>query len=1095
MKLLTLLLLLPFYLFGAEKYYRQGASGSGSGNNWTDAYTDWSTAYGAVNRGDTLWVADTSTSIGTVLLNKPLSGTTPLTIKKATVANHGTSTGWNNSFGDGQAVFGSITVATPYHIIDGSTRTETFDHSPPSGYGIRATSVGADSLSGQNASFSEFRYLHLGGEWNPSPSAATIATYDRAARFVYNQTDVLFHRCAMINAMGFGVHGGNRFTIEYCFFAHNFSKAFIQGPNAGFNNFVIRYNRFLNSTQTDPNDSTSGLTCEAGVYGPDLNPTGNEIYGNTFTGTAPVSGRNGVLIFAGAFANSQAYNHKVFNNTFANIVESSAVADIMLFGGSGNEARNNLFYNTGSQTISANSISHNVTASSNPFVDYNNGDFRLTAPTVAGTTLAAAYNTDPSGATRGADGVWDVGAYEFGGTPPTPDPPIITSIDHTATNGIATSYQITMGNVGGATTFFATNLPSGLTCGEATGTITGMPNLTVTNSVILVAINTAGSTNKTVTFTIWPPQPALALSTASLSFGPQQTNTISDATFWVTNAGTAGSTLAGSVSNASAPWSITTTPATYSLASGAGKQFTLRCSPTAIGSQTGTVALNGNHASNYVALSSMAYPVFASTNWQITNALILPAMAKGASYLYVTNEQLAPPNAYNTMAIWAYNQEAQTTGTLWGKFIATNLSGGSTIAFGAAADEYKNNVVTGETTPLTQGTLTDGYVVGMVAAWSAGGYTTTGASYDGEAMQLLSEHNLAYYGQYRVQIYGRAIGSKAAGTYNFSVTTDGTITEYNAGVMTFSNVKQSDTVGTAVDGVGTNTTASLTVASATGELVLMALVTGFVTLAPNSGETEWVDTYAEAQAVGGPYHDILWGGSEPGAASVQIAADFGGSQTYCATAIPIRATTNYGANSLYFQVNTLTTFSTNLVTILPKATNWDTRTLSQVGTGTLSAPQYWTNDAKWVLGPTSVFYLTTRETDTWIRELNYTPDAEAGADETAPVVTIQSPTNGAVIAVTTTPLTTLSGVASDNVAITSMTATNNTTGYAVTGTTAWSVGSITLSEGTNTVSVYASDGANVGSDTVTVIYTAPIVPGPAAPFAVSNLNVKTLRVE
>jgi len=41
------------------------------------------------------------------------------------------------------------------------------------------------------------------------------------------------------------------------------------------------------------------------------------------------------------------------------------------------------------------------------------GDFRLRAPTQAGQTLSSPFNQDGNGKTRGGDGVWERGAYEY----------------------------------------------------------------------------------------------------------------------------------------------------------------------------------------------------------------------------------------------------------------------------------------------------------------------------------------------------------------------------------------------------------------------------------------------------------------------------------------------------------------------------------------------------------------------------------------------------------------------------------------------------------------------------------------------------------
>ena len=51
-----------------------------------------------------------------------------------------------------------------------------------------------------------------------------------------------------------------------------------------------------------------------------------------------------------------------------------------------------------------------------PFVNAAGGDFHLKAGSRAinrGADLGAAYAQDPDGNTRGADGAWDIGAFEF----------------------------------------------------------------------------------------------------------------------------------------------------------------------------------------------------------------------------------------------------------------------------------------------------------------------------------------------------------------------------------------------------------------------------------------------------------------------------------------------------------------------------------------------------------------------------------------------------------------------------------------------------------------------------------------------------------
>ena len=58
---------------------------------------------------------------------------------------------------------------------------------------------------------------------------------------------------------------------------------------------------------------------------------------------------------------------------------------------------------------------HFQTGTVDPFIDSTAYDFHLNAATDAGLSLTAPYNTDMSGSTRGGDGNWDRGAYEYSG--------------------------------------------------------------------------------------------------------------------------------------------------------------------------------------------------------------------------------------------------------------------------------------------------------------------------------------------------------------------------------------------------------------------------------------------------------------------------------------------------------------------------------------------------------------------------------------------------------------------------------------------------------------------------------------------------------
>jgi hypothetical protein len=100
-------------------------------------------------------------------------------------------------------------------------------------------------------------------------------------------------------------------------------------------------------------------------------------------------------------------------------------------------------------------------------------------------------------------------------------------------------------------------------------------------------------------------------------------------------------------------------------------------------------------------------------------------------------------------------------------------------------------------------------------------------------------------------------------------------------------------------------------------------------------------------------------------------------------------------------------------------------------------------------------------------------------DNTAPAVTISGPTSASTYATGSQTLA-ISGTASDAVGVTQVTWANNRGGSGTaSGTASWSASGITLQGGSNVITVTARDAAgNVGTDTLTVTYTAPDTTAP-----------------
>lgn len=112
--------------FAADHYIRDGATGANNGSNWSDAWEDaddivW-------KRGDTYFFADGSYT-GAITFNTPENGSQWIYIVKATTGESRCTSvmGWQNSYGDGQAVFhndilnrkGGLQFRTGYYVMDG----------------------------------------------------------------------------------------------------------------------------------------------------------------------------------------------------------------------------------------------------------------------------------------------------------------------------------------------------------------------------------------------------------------------------------------------------------------------------------------------------------------------------------------------------------------------------------------------------------------------------------------------------------------------------------------------------------------------------------------------------------------------------------------------------------------------------------------------------------------------------------------------------------------------------------------------------------------------------------------------------------------
>ena len=425
---ILLTLWLTMSLAGAANYYvRTGATGTRSGADWTDANTNLPSA---LTRGDTYYIADTDVNtLPAYTFDDAASGTTLITIKKATVSDHGTSTGWSDSYGDGVAewtgsgVFGWYFPSTSsgYYYFAGLKSASTPPSTNIQGFRLNMSS-GGDALYGAYSNRNHNVTFEGVEVYYPSNSGPPYATAFYWPTFASNTTVRYCHFTRAPGDMA-QTRGLVNFTFEYNHVGPNFQDATRHGDgienDEASTNYVVRFNWWEDQVGT----YTLGHH-NAGVL------DGLKIYGNVFYWTTGFAGSmdNG-LISTLTSGSGFITNMFVVHNTFANLLNGQtggAVGNGSINPrNSGCVVTNNFIHfkigDTATTTFAyGTSVSHGYNAhwnrtvagdnaqndSGSPFTDFANGDVSLSANTTAGATVASEFNTDMNGnalnGTRGA---------------------------------------------------------------------------------------------------------------------------------------------------------------------------------------------------------------------------------------------------------------------------------------------------------------------------------------------------------------------------------------------------------------------------------------------------------------------------------------------------------------------------------------------------------------------------------------------------------------------------------------------------------------------------------------------------------------------
>jgi hypothetical protein len=444
---LVLLVIFSSSALAANVCAGPSASGNGSGNDWNNLF-GFNT--GTLVRGDTYYLADgnyASRSFST-----PASGATLITIKKATEADHGPATGWSSTYGDGQAVFRApLLFASNYWVLNGQTRTGL-----RSGYGIKvdnntvkASMDGNIKLGNTNpatASYVIISYVELAGTGDQTGTYWEDGVL--AADEIYS-TNITIDHCWIHDQAGvnLALRALSNVIVEYSVIERDYSSPASHSEGVVLkhtNNVTFRYNILSDIEGTGYIATPSGTRNSiANTY----------IYSNVFEiPTVPKRGGSGMGPVA-VFDCDSTGDFIFYNNTIINFRNALFVghprnpnSSPNLTFGTGYTAtftrayiKNNLWVSCDAvvnpaadqyTTITDYQWSHNAyyntatwdgsgrnnqVLTSMPLINWPSGDYNLVSATMAGATLPSPFNIDPSGAVRGVNGMWDRGAFQFGG--------------------------------------------------------------------------------------------------------------------------------------------------------------------------------------------------------------------------------------------------------------------------------------------------------------------------------------------------------------------------------------------------------------------------------------------------------------------------------------------------------------------------------------------------------------------------------------------------------------------------------------------------------------------------------------------------------
>ena len=331
-------------------YIYAGATGTGTGASWTNAYTGFGTGAHQVNpasmtRGVTYWIA--AGSYGGVIWSTPDSGTSVITIEGATTSSHGPDGTWSNSYA-GVAAFGESAITTDYWTINGQSWLGNCSGQMSCGvdaaytiYFLNASDGSGQILRVGPGTNYTIEYVDMQGTGTPSNWATQsgnsddgFTTYTTGTGLInnvyvgYSYLHDVGEDLVSSNRQGTGGYNGTNHVWEHNFLARNFHGStglHTQAMSECATTLTVRYNTFFDVVQDGVIDINTGGPCTITTW----YVYGNEVKWDNNVPTVRQALADGFIgMFGQVMSSSSTIN--VYNNTFANITCPASTCGVNL---------------------------------------------------------------------------------------------------------------------------------------------------------------------------------------------------------------------------------------------------------------------------------------------------------------------------------------------------------------------------------------------------------------------------------------------------------------------------------------------------------------------------------------------------------------------------------------------------------------------------------------------------------------------------------------------------------------------------------------------------------------------------------------------